>query len=153
MWDRWDLLPGSTRQCSMQAGRHCTQPQEPETTFDAPLAPEANEITAGGMELNLSLTDLQIPSGQNTGEKAVKPIICGVNYTRLGTTCLVQEIHTPGSFDLPAPTIPQPPTHPPTYPKLLTHPHGSVHGWRCVALALIQGSHLFISCTELSLAF
>lgn len=37
--------------------------QEPATTFDAPLAPEANEITAGGMELTLSLTDLQIPAG------------------------------------------------------------------------------------------
>lgn len=45
------------------ADRHCTQPQEPATTFDAPLAPEANEITAGGMELTLSLTDLQIPAG------------------------------------------------------------------------------------------
>lgn len=59
------------------------------STFDAPLAPEENEITARGTELTLSLTDLQIPTGYNTGEKAVKPIICGVNYTRRGTTCLV----------------------------------------------------------------
>ena len=63
MWDRWDLLPGLTRQRGRQAGRRCTQPQEPVTTFDAPLAPEANEITAGGMELTHSLTDLQIPPG------------------------------------------------------------------------------------------
>lgn len=45
------------------ADRRHTQSQEPATAFDAPLAPEANEITAGGMELTLSLTDLQIPAG------------------------------------------------------------------------------------------
>lgn len=63
-WDRWDLLPGSARLGS--AARQtdaCTQSREPATAFDAPLAPEANEITAGGMELTLSLTDLQIPAG------------------------------------------------------------------------------------------
>lgn len=70
MWDRWDLLPGSTQQRGSAAGRQCgrqagtqRQQQPASTTFDAPLAPEANEITAGGMELTLSLTDLQIPTG------------------------------------------------------------------------------------------
>lgn len=47
-----------------QAGEQAPHPpREPATTFDAPLAPEANEITAGGMELTHSLTDLQIPTG------------------------------------------------------------------------------------------
>lgn len=59
----------------------------------------------GGMEFIISLTDLQITAAQNTGKRAVKPIICGVNYTPLGTTCLVQEIHTT-PFDLPASHIP-----------------------------------------------
>lgn len=53
-------LDSAAWQCGRQAG---TQRQQPATTFDAPLAPEANEITAGGMELTLSLTDLQIPTG------------------------------------------------------------------------------------------
>lgn len=60
--------------------------QEPAPTFDAPLAPEANEITPREVEATHSLTDLQIFCGQNTREEAVKPIICGVNYTQLGTT-------------------------------------------------------------------
>lgn len=64
MWDRWDLLPGSTRQCGRRVrGGTAPNRREPATIFDAPLAPEANEITAGGMELTLSLTDLQIPTG------------------------------------------------------------------------------------------
>lgn len=37
--------------------------REPAAARDAPLAPEANEISAAGMELTLSLTDLQIPAG------------------------------------------------------------------------------------------
>lgn len=50
-------------QLGCAADRRRTQSQEPAAAFDAPLAPEANEITAGGMELTLSLTDLQIPAG------------------------------------------------------------------------------------------
>lgn len=45
------------------AVQRCPQPQEPVTTFDTPLAPEANEIRAEAIESTPPLTDLQIPLG------------------------------------------------------------------------------------------
>lgn len=58
MGDRWDLLSNGVPVAAPQLRKS--------REFDAPLAPQANEITAG-MEFTHTLTDIQIPTGYNTG--------------------------------------------------------------------------------------
>lgn len=109
MWDRWDLLPGSVGAATAASAKATSAGFRHRRRSQRHLMHRWHQrqirLWRGGMEFIISLTDLQITAAQNTGKRAVKPIIYGVNYTPLGTTCLVQEIHTT-PFDLPASHIP-----------------------------------------------